>query len=216
VGRYIKIVVQDHGCGIPKDLLPNIFDPYFTTKEQGSGLGLTTAYAIVVKHDGYMTVDSEVGIGTTVVVYLPASSRPLVPVPVSHGPAPAGQGKILVMDDEVMIRDLLREILSGFGYHVVCVGDGNEAIAAYQRAQEAGQPFAAVILDHTIPGGMGGLETLVRLRALNPRIIALLSSGYANDPVMATFTQHGFSGVVSKPYTVQKLRESLHRALWQS
>ena len=117
------------------------------------------------------------------------------------------------MDDEALIRDLLQEILSGFGYHAVCVGDGTEAVAAYQRAQEAGQPFAAVILDHTIPGGMGGLETLARVRALDPQVIALLSSGYANDPVMATFTQYGFSGVVSKPYTVQKLQEALQRVL---
>jgi PAS domain S-box-containing protein len=212
-GRYIKIAVQDHGCGIPKDLLANIFDPYFTTKEQGSGLGLTTAYAIVAKHEGHMTVESEMGVGTTVVVYLPASSRPFVPAPASPGLPPAGQGRILVMDDEAMIRDLLQEILSGFGYHVVCVGDGSEAVAAYQRAQEVGQPFAAVILDHTIPGGMGGLDALACLRALDPHIIALLSSGYANDPVMATFAQHGFSGVVSKPYTVQKLQEVLQRVL---
>ena len=212
-GRYIKITVQDHGCGIPKDLLPNIFNPYFTTKEQGSGLGLTTAYAIVAKHEGYMTIESEVGVGTTVVVYLPVSSRPLAPVPASPGAASTGQGRILVMDDEAMIRDLLQEIPSDFGYHVVCVSDGTEAITTYQRAQEAGQPFAVVILDHTIPGGMGGLETFARLRTLDPQVTALLSSGYANDPVMATFMQYGFSGVITKPYTVQKLQEALQHVL---
>jgi PAS domain S-box-containing protein len=212
-GRYIKMTVQDHGCGIPKDLLPHIFDPYFTTKEQGSGLGLTTAYAIVAKHKGYMTVESEVGVGTTVVVYLPASSRPLVPVPASPEPAAVGQGRILIMDDEAMIRDLLQEILSDFGFHVVCVSDGTEAVTTYQRAQEAGQPFAVVILDHTIPGGMGGMETFAHLHTLDPQVTALLSSGYANDPVMTAFTQYGFSGVITKPYTVQKLQEALQRVL---
>jgi signal transduction histidine kinase len=212
-GRYVKLAVQDHGYGIPSDMLPKIFDPYFTTKAEGSGLGLATAYAIVAKHDGYITVASAVGVGTTVVIYLPASQQPVTPAPASPTVPLVGQGRILVMDDEDMICDLLHEFLSSLGYEVECVRDGNAAIAAYQRAQAAGQPFAAVILDSTIPGGMGGRETIAHLHTLNPQVVALLSSGYTNDPIMASYAQYGFRGVVSKPYTVERLQEALQLVL---
>jgi PAS domain S-box-containing protein len=212
-GRYIKIVMQDHGCGIPRDVLPKIFDPYFTTKARGSGLGLTTAYTIVAKHDGYIGVDSEMGGGTTVVIYLPASRQTVAPAPVSPTVPLVGHGRILVMDDEDIICDLLREFLTSLGYEVECVRDGRAAIAAYQQAQAAGQPFAAAILDSTIPGGMGGRETIAHLRTLNPQVVALLSSGYANDPMMANPAQYGFRGIIAKPYTVEKLQETLRCVL---
>ena len=212
-GQYVQITLQDYGCGIPKEVLSNIFDPYFTTKAEGSGLGLATAYAIVTKHDGYITVTSEVGLGTTVVIYLPASQHALV----SAQPRPliplSGSGRILVMDDEEVIRNLLRELLETLGYTVECVQDGAEAVAVYQCAQAAGQPFAMVILDYTIPGGMGGLETLHRLRAIDPQVKALISSGYANNPVMADWAYYGFRGVVAKPYTMAQLQETLHNVL---
>jgi signal transduction histidine kinase len=212
-GRYVKITVQDSGCGIPQEVLSNIFDPYFTTKPEGSGLGLTTAYAIVIKHEGYITITSEVGVGTTVVIYLPASQKATVPAQ-PHPPVPlSGSGRILVVDDEEMIRDLLRQLLEGLGYSVACVQDGTEAVAAYQRAQAAGQPFTVVILDYTIPGGMGGLETLSRLRTLDPQVKALISSGYANNPVMADWAYYGFRGVVAKPYTIAQLQEALYNVL---
>jgi PAS domain S-box-containing protein len=212
-GRYIKITVQDYGCGIPKDLLANVFDPYFTTKPEGNGLGLSTVYAIVGKHDGYITIASEVGQGTTVVIYLPASPHALAPVAANPAMLPQGSGRILIMDDEEMICDLLSELLASLGYNVECVHNGAEAIAVYQRAQTAGQPFAVVILDHTIPGGMGGRETMARLRALDPQIKAILSSGYANDPMMGNFLEYGFSAAVAKPYTVAKLQAALHGVL---
>ncbi len=212
-GQYVKITVQDSGCGIPKEVLANIFDPYFTTKPEGSGLGLTTAYAIVIKHEGYITITSEVGVGTTVVIYLPASQKAMVSAQ-PHSPVLlSGSGRILVMDDEEMIRNVLRQLLESLGYTVECVQDGTEAVAAYQRAQAAGQPFAVVILDYTIPGGMGGLETLARLRAIDPQVTALISSGYANNPVMADWAYYGFSGVVAKPYTIAQLQEALHHVL---
>jgi signal transduction histidine kinase len=212
-GRYVKITVHDSGCGIPKEVLANIFDPYFTTKPEGSGLGLTTAYAIVVKHDGYITIASEVGAGTTVVIYLPAAQQPAV-APQDHPSVPLrGSGRILVVDDEEMIRDVLRQLLESLEYTVECVEDGNEAVVAYQRAQAAGQPFAAVILDYTIPGGMGGLETLAHLRALDPQVTTLISSGYANNPVMADWAYYGFRGVVAKPYTMAQLQEALYNVL---
>ena len=212
-GRYVKITVQDSGCGIPKEVLTNIFDPYFTTKPEGSGLGLTTAYAIVIKHEGYITIASEVGVGTTVVIYLPASQKAAVSAQ-PHSPVSlSGSGRILVVDDEEMIRNLVRQLLESLGYTVECVQDGTEAVAAYQHAQAVGQSFAAVILDHTIPGGMGGLETLNCLRALDPQVKALISSGYANNPVMADWAYYGFSGVVAKPYTIAQLQEALHNVL---
>ena len=212
-GQYVKITVQDPGCGIPKEVLANIFDPYFTTKPEGNGLGLTTAYAIVIKHEGYITIASEVGVGTTVVIYLPASQKAMVSAQPHSSVLLNGSGRILVMDDEEMIRKVLRQLLESLGYTVECVQDGTEAVAAYQRAQAVGQPFAVVILDYTIPGGMGGLETLARLRAIDPQVTALISSGYANNPVMADWAYYGFSGVVAKPYTIVQLQEALHHVL---
>jgi signal transduction histidine kinase len=212
-GQYAKITVQDYGCGIPKEVLSNIFDPYFTTKAEGSGLGLTTAYAIVTKHDGYITVTSEMGLGTTIVIYLPASQQALVSAQTRPHIPLSGSGRILVMDDEEVIRNLLRELLETLGYTVECVQDGAEAVAVYQCAQAARQPFAAVILDYTIPGSMGGLETLNHLRAIDPQVKALISSGYANNPVMADWAYYGFSGVVAKPYTMAQLQEVLHNVL---
>ena len=154
-GRYIKITVRDHGGGIPAAVLPNIFDPYFTTKPSGRGLGLATAYAIVTKHDGHLTVESEEGVGTTFSLYLPAAQQPLAAVPVAEAVPLGGSGRILVMDDDVVIRDLLREMLTSMGYTVAAACDGTEALALFQRAQAEGHPFHAVILDNTIPGGMG-------------------------------------------------------------
>jgi two-component system cell cycle sensor histidine kinase/response regulator CckA len=208
-GRYLKVSVQDHGCGIPQDVLPNIFDPYFTTKEHGSGLGLATAYAIIIKHEGYMIAESAVGAGTTISIYLPASQHTLVTTQDATETPRIGSGRILVMDDEDAIRDLLSDMLTSLGYEAACVRDGAEAMALYQSARAAGQPFAVVILDATIPGGMGGRETLERLRALDPQVKAVISSGYANDPVMASFAQYGFSGVLAKPYTVAGLSDVL-------
>src|SRR5215471_2320267 len=212
-GRFVKITVQDSGCGIPKAVLSNIFDPYFTTKAEGSGLGLTTAYAIAIKHEGYITIASEVGVGTTVVIYLPTSQKAPVPAP-PHPYIPlSGSGRILVVDDEKMVCNVLRQLLESLGYTVECVQDGTEAVVAYQRAQTAGQPFTVVILDYTIPGGMGGLEALARLQAIDPQVTALISSGYANNPVMADWAYYGFSGVVAKPYTIAQLQEALYNVL---
>jgi CheY-like chemotaxis protein len=194
-------------------MLPNIFDPYFTTKVGGSGLGLATAYSIVIKHEGYITVASDVGVGTTFRIYLPASKHGVEPPQARTATAPIASGRILVMDDEEAIRNLLRAMLTRLGYRVDCVRNGTEAIALYERARAAGQPFAAVILDLTIPGGMGGRAVIERLRAIDPRVKALVSSGYANDPVMADFQPYGFSGIIEKPYSAQSLQEALQRVL---
>jgi PAS domain S-box-containing protein len=212
-GRYLKMSLRDHGSGISAEALPNIFDPYFTTKEHGSGLGLATAYAIITKHGGAITVESEDGVGTTFVIYLPATQGAILPVQDAPDTPLLGSGRILVVDDEAAIRDLLQAMLTTIGYEVVCVRDGAEAIAVYQKAQAEERPFAATILDITIPGGMGGLEALPRLRALDPQATVLISSGYANDPVMADFQRYAINGVIAKPYTVQKLHDALQHAI---
>jgi CheY-like chemotaxis protein len=163
------------------------------------------------KHDGHMTVASQEGVGTTVRIYQPASRQPLAPTPAPPAPPLVGSGRILVMDDEEMICDLLQALLASLGHEVVCVRDGTEALEVYQQARATGQMFAAVILDHTIPGGRGGVDTMARLRALDPQVKAVISSGYANGPVMANWTEYGFRGVIPKPYTIERLQAALAR-----
>jgi two-component system cell cycle sensor histidine kinase/response regulator CckA len=212
-GYYIRISIRDHGFGIPQQILPNISDPYFTTKQGSSGLGLTTSYAIVAKHDGLMSVESEEGVETTVFIYLPASQHAFQPDQDELGELLSGSGRILVMDDEDYIRSLLDALLTSLGYEVDTVPSGAKAIDLYRRAAALGQPYAAVILDMTVPGGMGGLTTFERLRVIDPRVKAIISSGYSDDPVMANFEHYGFSAIIAKPYSIQKVSRVLQRVL---
>lgn len=212
-GRYVKVAITDQGHGIPEDIVTRIFDPYFTTKPQGRGLGLAIAYAIIAKHDGYLTVDSDVGVGTTFSCYLPTAHQPTRSMlPPGDRPQPC-HGRFLVVDDEAYILELLEEMLRTMGNEVICHHDGKDAIATYQRALLSGEAFTAAILDITIPGGMGGCETLSHLRSIDPDVKAIISSGYANDPVMANFANYGFRGVITKPYTLERLREVLQQVL---
>ncbi|MGE3536698.1 MAG: ATP-binding protein [Candidatus Tectimicrobiota bacterium] len=214
-GRYVRVAVVDHGCGIPAEHLPRIFDPYFTTKQHGNGLGLATSYAIMRKHGGHITVTSVPQEGSTFTLYLPASSQVLplcAPALAVTLDAPA-QGRILVMDDDDMLRQLVSTMVQRLGYEVASAKDGSEALALYQKARALGRPFAAVILDLTVPGGMGGKETMAALRALDPHVQAIVSSGYATDPIMANYTHYGFQGLVAKPYTVAELSAALQRVL---
>lgn len=212
-GKYVKISVHDNGIGIPKEHLQRIFDPYFTTKQTGSGLGLTTVFSIIRKHDGMITVESEHGKGTTFHIYLPASSKEIISHNEIKATAPSGKGKILVMDDDDMVRDVAGEILKSVGYKVEFAKDGAEAIELYQKARKSGESFDVVIMDLTIQGGMGGREAIKKLLTIDPQVKAVVSSGYSNDPIMANFKDYGFGAVISKPYNVIDLSKTLHKLI---
>ncbi len=212
-GTYVKIIISDQGHGIPQDLLPKIFDLYFTTKQQGSGLGLATAYSIITSHKGHIAVESELHVGTTFFIYLPASpATPPLEKEVEEKPL-VGRGKILVMDDEEAIQEVLVQVLSRCGYEADVARFGAEAIELYKKAYDAGHPYAALIMDLTIPGGMGGKEAIKKLIAIDPHVKAIVSSGYANDPVMANFRQYGFRGVSPKPYQIADLSKVLQNVI---
>ena len=208
-GSYARITVKDHGKGIDAEDLPHIFDPYFTTKEKGTGLGLATSYSIVKRHDGIITVDSTIGEGTEFHTYLPASEKELQTTVHTDDEPLDGQGNILVMDDEEIIRELAVTSLEYLGYDVTAVEDGESCIASYQEAMGGSNPFDIVIMDLTIPGGMGGVEAIQRLRELDPNVTAIVSSGYSSGPVLANYEKHGFKGVVAKPYKIEDLAKEL-------
>jgi PAS domain S-box-containing protein len=204
-GRYVMMTLKDFGAGISKENLSRIFDPFFTTKKAGSGLGLSTAYAIIEKHNGYITVDSQPGSCTLFCIYLPASSQEYFQHPETEKKVVRGSGNILIMDDEQIVLDVVGAMLSSAGYSVACAQDGREMLDTYQKARSEGTPFDAVILDLTIPGGMGGKEAVGHLLHLDPRAKAIVSSGYSNDPVLADFGSFGFMGAVSKPFKFEDL-----------
>jgi len=212
-GRYVCIEIRDTGSGIDPKHLPHIFDPYFTTKRHGVGLGLATSYSIVRKHGGHIEVRSELGRGTAFIIYLPASDAAPVRERQREIRAGGGQGKILLMDDEEQIRRVAGTLLQRLGYEVGFAANGEEAIERYSAAQGEGKPYDLVILDLTIPGAMGGRECLEALKRLDPNVRAVVSSGYSNDPVMAEFRRYGFDGVVAKPYRLQQLTAALQEIL---
>ncbi len=211
--RRIEIVVADSGVGIPREHHDRLFDPYFTTKEAGSGLGLAVCHSVVQRHGGHISVDSECGVGATFRVTLPASDRE-PPAPADAASATVRRtARVLFMDDEAVLRRMARWLLAHIGYQVVCAEDGQEAIALYREAMEAGEPFEAVVLDLTVPGAMGGLECLQKLRELDPDVAAIVCSGYSTEPVLAEHRRHGFRGVVLKPYELEDLDAALQRLL---
>ena len=197
------------GTGIKPEHLGKVFDPYFTTKEKGTGLGLATSYSIVKKHDGIITVDSTPGVGSEFHVYLPASEKQVKAAPPEPVAAVQGHGRILVMDDEELIRELAQTALEFLGYQVDAVPDGEACIQAYIAARAEGKPYAALIMDLTIPGGMGGKEAIQRLLEIDPDVRAIVSSGYSHGPEMANHKQHGFRGMVGKPYKVEELAREI-------
>ncbi len=217
-GDFVKIAFKDRGQGIQEENLTKIFDPYFTTKDKGSGLGLATAYSIVKNHNGFLTAESTVGLGTTFYVYLPADPNGRLPKPKREGQTLGdvlahSEHKILLMDDEDTIRNSVGRMLKRLGYVVELAEDGDEAINLYRKAQEAEEPFDAVLIDLTIRGGMGGKETIENLLKIDPGVKAVVSSGYSHDPIMADYQNYGFSGVIAKPYKFDKLEEVLTQVI---
>ncbi|CAA6676617.1 Unannotated [Lentimonas sp. CC4] len=215
-GDYVCIAVQDQGVGITPENLKRIFDPYFTTKKNGNGLGLASSYSIIKSHNGLLTVDSVVSEGTTFKVYLPKAIEAVASAPVEQDEDNRiyqGHGRILVMDDMEAMMMVAGEILQVLGYEVEFSTNGDEAIEAYKKAKEAGNPFDAVVFDLTVPGGMGGEEACRILNEYDPDIIAVASSGYSTSNVMSEFEAAGFKAVVPKPYRIKDMSAALHRIL---
>jgi PAS domain S-box-containing protein len=209
-GRYVRISITDSGIGIPEENLGSIFDPYFTTKQKGSGLGLAISYSIIKNHGGYVSVDSKLGVGTTVQVNFPAA--PGREAEETHERADllwTEKRRVLVMDDDPTIRTLTANMLEFLGYEAEVAVDGNQAIETYRRALAKGQPFDSVILDLVVPGGMGAMETVAQLNALHPGVHAILTSGYAQDPAVTAYRDGGFTAAIAKPFTLEELSRTL-------
>ena len=214
-GRYVRITVRDEGIGMPEEILKKIFDPYFTTKPNGSGLGLATSYSIIKNHGGIIRVESQPGAGTTFTIDLPASDRVAVPeeAPAPQKPLPRKKGKILVLDDEEVICELVASALAPAGFTVVPTYQAEETVRLYREALEAGEPFDLVIMDLTIPGGMGGREAIRQLKEIDPAVKGIVSSGYGHDPIMNRYAEYGFIGVIAKPYDIAQLERVVSEAI---
>ena len=213
--EYIRITIRDEGVGIPENCLKRIFDPYFTTKPKGTGLGLATTYSIVKNHNGLITVGSEMHRGSTFTIYLPAARGQELPVepPRAITPVVAGTGSVLIVDDEEAIRALVEYTLSHLGYEVSEAETALDGVNLYRERLEAGQRFDLVILDLTLPGGMGGKEALKRLIEIDPTVNAIVSSGYAMDATMSRYQDFGFRGVIAKPYEAAELGKVVSEAI---
>jgi PAS domain S-box-containing protein len=212
-GKYVRISIADQGVGIPEKQLPKIFDPFYTTKEKGSGLGLSTSFTIVDRHDGTIQVESHKGVGTTFHIYLPASEKDRSIEQQEWKRTKTGQGRVLLVDDQEAVRKVAGRILERLGYEVEFARDGAEGIKLYEGAMKRKQPFDMVILDLTIPGGMGGRETIQELKKMDPGASVIVSSGYSDDPIMSDYKEYGVSGVVTKPYRIDDLAEAINMAM---
>ncbi len=216
-GNYIKITFKDEGTGIESENLDRIFEPYFSTKASGSGLGLSTVYSVITKHDGFVEVVSEKNKGTNFTIFLPASDKMEAREPEQGTTASKGirkeKHRILVMDDEQVICELLTEMLEMLGYDSDFAYEGNETIKKYQKSLQVNNPYDLVIMDLTIPGGKGGLETVKEILEINPNAKVIVSSGYGHGKIMSNYKEYGFIDIAPKPYTMDKLEEILHRVL---
>lgn len=214
-GKYVKISVEDHGVGISEENLKMIYDPYFTTKQRGSGLGLTTTFSIIKRHGGYIDVESTLGKGSTFYIYLPAIESATEETENPNGMI-AGKGRIALLDDDVDFLFTLKEALTLGGYSVEAFRDGRDLLERYGENFRNGNPFDLAILDLTIPAGMGGKETMTELRKITPEVKAIVMSGYSNDPVLAEHRFYGFSGMVVKPFSIEKLYGLITDTLFDS
>ncbi|NOX25299.1 MAG: PAS domain S-box protein, partial [Deltaproteobacteria bacterium] len=213
-GDYLQVTIEDEGSGIPLSRLDHIFDPYFTTKKSGNGLGLAIVHSIIHKHDGYIAVASKLGRGTKFSFYLPATDKSaIIPSYENHAITSYGKGTILLMDDEEMIRKTTGQMLHILGYKTVLASTGQEAVAQYQAAAQADKPFRAVVMDLTIAGGMGGKEAVRQILHCRPDAKVLVASGYGNDPILANPKAYGFAASLVKPFAMDDLARALNSIL---
>lgn len=213
-GNYVIIKVKDNGFGIRPEIMENIFDPYFTTKTDGSGLGLAVCHSIISKHGGNISVESTTGQGTVFTLYLPATGHPQKELIIKEKPlTQTGKGRIMIMDDEEIIREVAGEILTHLGHDVVVAADGAKAIELYNEALKNNTPIDLIIMDLTIPGGMGGQETVKKILGINAEAKVIVSSGYSTDPVMANFKEYGFAAMVPKPFDFKELSKVISEVL---
>jgi PAS domain S-box-containing protein len=215
-GTYAKLTIADTGCGISEEVQNKIFDPYFTTKPGGSGLGLASAHSIITKHGGHIGVSSIVGKGSTFELLLPASDNGIrddntdCVSEIINGQTNVS---VLVMDDEEMIRELAALMIEEVGYHAQTCASGKEAITLYKAARDAGSPYSVVIMDLTVPGGMGGREAAEHILKIDPNACLIVSSGYSTDPVMSEFDTFGFCATLLKPYSIEEITKTLATVL---
>jgi len=209
-GRYVRLTISDQGCGIPDDVMKRIFDPYFTTKSAGNGLGLASAHSIINRHGGRIGASSAAGEGTTFTLHLPSIGETYAEYQTDSATQSVDDhpgGSILVMDDEEMIRDMSTQMLEYLGYQATTCASGAEAVTLYKAATDSGTPFSAVIMDLTIPGGMGGKDAAEQILAIDAQARLIVSSGYSNDPIMSDYRAYGFTGAVAKPYNINELSQ---------
>ncbi|WP_163340403.1 ATP-binding protein [Desulfopila sp. IMCC35008] len=212
-GKYIKVEFRDSGPGIIPEIQEKIFEPYFSTKATGKGLGLATVHKIIVKHNGKISVHSKVDGGTIFRMYLPSSDHAAVVLNEKAQLPVAMQGRILLMDDDEIICEVATAILSRLGYVVDSVADGETLVARYAASRSEGQAYDAVIMDLTIQGGMGGEEAVKKLLQINPKVQAIASSGYADSPIMSDCLQYGFAAILQKPYKVEEMASVLRQVI---
>jgi len=213
-GDYVRVAIRDTGCGIPEKDIGRIFDPFFTTRQKASGLGLALSYSVVRKHGGYICAESKEGKGSVFYVYLPAARKE------GHAERPngpernvTGSLRILVMDDEDLVRDVMATMLGNLGFEASFALNGAEAVGLFEKARESGRPFDAVILDLTVPGGMGGKETMQKLLEIDPGVRGIVSSGYSKDPIMSDFRKYGFRAVMAKPFRASEFGRVIKNVL---
>ena len=215
-GNYVTVSVTDSGAGIAEDHFDRIFDPFFSTKQKGTGLGLASAYSIVRQHDGHIHVESTLGIGSTFTVYLPVLAVAEIEDTDECVPASAdlaAGARVLVMDDDRAIRDVIHRLLTSLGLEPDLAPEGHSAVEMFSLAKAEGRPYGAVLMDLTVPGGMGGLEALARIKEIDSEVMAVVSSGYSTDPVLSAYRDYGFAAAVSKPYTLAELRRAMAKVL---
>jgi len=213
-GPYLRLSIADQGSGIPEEQLTRIFDPYFTTKQAGSGLGLATSYSILRNHGGHLAVSSVLGRGSTFTFLVPAEPDRVAPAAAAERIEVSARGhRVLVMDDQELVRGMAERMLRTLGFSTQGASNGEEALELFRAAQSEGRPFQLAILDLTVVGGMGGRATLAALRSIDPGLKVIISSGYSDDPVLADYRGHGATGILPKPYRLAELKSVLREAL---